>query len=191
MLPEVTRSQSRTESGPAAQHSSFEDLYRRHYSDVMAYVLRRADPSDAEDLVAEVFVTAWRRLLDLPEDALPWLYGAARRVLANHRRAGRRRRTLTSDLNQQPWLLGLSTSADPADRIVDRAVLLAAFARLSPKDREVLSLVAWERLPASRAAMVMNCTSATFTVRLHRARRRLDAALAAVWQEAEASGVPR
>ena len=40
--------------------------------------------------MAETFLVAWRRLDDVPADALPWLYGVARRVLANQRRSADR-----------------------------------------------------------------------------------------------------
>src|SRR5580704_4712059 len=59
----------------------FELLYARHAPAVKAYVLRRADASSADDVVAEVFVVCWRRFHELPPDALPWLLGVARRVL--------------------------------------------------------------------------------------------------------------
>lgn len=44
-------------------------------------------PKDAADAVAETFLVAWRRLPEVPsgEEARPWLYGVARRTLANQR----------------------------------------------------------------------------------------------------------
>lgn len=187
-LLDVSRTLQRTNAHPTSERARFEALYRRLYADVLAYVLRRTSPDEAEDVVAECFLVAWRRFHELPEDSLPWLYSVARRVLANHRRAGRRRQALTSSLTQQPWRVDLRPS-DPADRVADHAEVLAAFARLSERDREVLSLAAWEELSAPRAAKALNCTPATFTVRLHRARRRLAGALAAVRGGTETSGV--
>lgn len=186
---DVSRTLERRSAQPAGERARFEALYRHLYGDVLAYVLRRTSPHEAEDVVAECFLVAWRRFHELPEDSLPWLYSVARRVLANHRRAGRRRQALTSSLNQQPWRVDLARPSDPADRVADHAEVLAAFARLSERDREVLSLAAWEELSAPRAAKALNCTPATFTVRLHRARRRLAGALAAVRGGTETSGV--
>jgi RNA polymerase sigma-70 factor (ECF subfamily) len=58
-------------------------------------------------------------------------------------------------------------------------VLAVAFASLRPADREVLVLVAWDGLDPARAARALGCSRGTFAVRLHRARRRLAAALRA------------
>ena len=53
-------------------------------------MLRRAARSDADDLTADVFATAWRRRDDIPEGAeLPWLYRTAGFVVANHHRKHR------------------------------------------------------------------------------------------------------
>jgi RNA polymerase sigma-70 factor, ECF subfamily len=61
---------------------------------VLAHALRRTDAGAAHDAVAETFLVAWRRFDEVPRDPLPWLYGVARRVLADQRRAGRRRASL-------------------------------------------------------------------------------------------------
>lgn len=55
--------------------------------------------------------------------------------------------------------------------------VLRAFSRLSNADRELLSLVAWEGLTAREASRVLGTTAVAARVRLHRARRRLAAAL--------------
>src|SRR5690349_8155357 len=68
----------------------FRAAYRRHAPAVWRYLARRlGDDVLAEDLTSEVFVVAWRRRHEAPTDSLPWLYGVARRVLANDRRAAR------------------------------------------------------------------------------------------------------
>ena len=67
----------------------FEDLYRRTSASLLAYLLRRtASPQDAADLLAEVYLIAWRRRHSLPraEEQRLWLFGVARNVLASHRR---------------------------------------------------------------------------------------------------------
>ncbi|SNS25815.1 RNA polymerase sigma-70 factor, ECF subfamily [Streptosporangium subroseum] len=74
---------------PPGARDRFEALYLACYPAVHRYALRRTDSvDDVADVIAETFLTAWRRLDDVPEgDAtLLWLYGAARRVLTNHRR---------------------------------------------------------------------------------------------------------
>lgn len=70
--------------------AKFEAAYNRAYGQITAYVARRCDsPQDAADVVAETFTVAWRRVDELPDDteATLWLYGVARKVLANHFRA--------------------------------------------------------------------------------------------------------
>ena len=54
----------------------------------------------------------------------------------------------------------------------------AALATLSERDREAVMLVAWDGLEHQLAASVMGCSTGAFTVRLHRARRKLERALA-------------
>ena len=79
----------------------FHRLFDAHRADVVAYCRwRAASPGDAEDAVAEVFLTAWRRLDDVPggDGARVWLYATARRAMANQRRSGRRRAALLDRL---------------------------------------------------------------------------------------------
>jgi RNA polymerase sigma-70 factor (ECF subfamily) len=158
-----------------------EELHAAHYGAVRAYALRRTDPHAAQEVVAEVFVVAWRRLDDVPTDALPWLFGVARRVLANQRRGAARRDALHDRLAEQAAIETPSPpTRDPLDRLAgDAAHVHAALARLTDRDREALLLVAWEGLEPAVAARAYGCSRATFAVRLHRARRRLAAALAA------------
>lgn len=157
---------------PGQRRARFERLFEAHYAPVLAYALRRSDPATgvAHDVTAEVFAVAWRRLDQLPADPLPWLYGTARRVLANERRGARRRAALVDQLRVT------APSATPAREPAE--LLHAALARLPDRDREGLLLVAWEGLSTAQAAQVMGCTPTAMRVRLHRARRRLAAALA-------------
>lgn len=138
-----------------------DELYRRYAPAVEAYARRRA-PSLAEDVVAETFLVCWRRLDRVPADALPWLYAVARKTLANQRR-GERRAALPLPASRTTADVELPT--DP--------VLARAFAGLRPRDREVLTLVAWERLSPADAARVLGCSTVSCRVRLHRAKQRL------------------
>ncbi|MCS0601456.1 sigma-70 family RNA polymerase sigma factor [Streptomyces sp. LP11] len=149
----------------------FTELYRAHHAAVDAYVRRRSDGAHAvDDVVAEVFLTAWRRLEEIPRGAvLPWLYATARRVLANARRADQRRGNLAEAAARH----GRHHVDDPADGVAGSLAVAAAFDALGEQDQEVLRLTLWEELPARHAAKVLGCTTATFHVRLHRARTRL------------------
>jgi RNA polymerase sigma-70 factor, ECF subfamily len=155
----------------------FESLFEAHYARVLAYALRRADAAVAEDVAAETFLVAWRRLEAVPADALPWLYGVARKTLANHRRGTRRGAALAAKLSQ-PAARVASPDEIP-DRLAERSTIVAALERLSERDREVLRLVAWEGLDRARAARAAGCSEKAFAVRLHRARGRLLKQLAA------------
>jgi len=148
----------------------FEGLFRDHYPAVRAYALRRAPSEMAQDVVSETFMVAWRRLEDVPADALPWLYGVARRVLANQRRSAGRIAALEQRLLAETVP---DTTGDPGSRAGETELMRSALARLSENDREALMLVAWHGLSGARAARAAGCSRATFAVRLHRARTRL------------------
>ena len=144
-------------------------LFEAHADAVRAYALRRIDASAADDTVSEVFVVACRRLDEVPVDALPWLLACARRIIANQRRGARRRSALIQRLHVE--------CARAPEWESSRTPLLRALSELGERDREVLLLVAWEGLEPARAAAALECSRATLAVRLHRARRRLAAAL--------------
>jgi RNA polymerase sigma factor (sigma-70 family) len=159
-----------------------EELFVKHASAVRAYARRRIDPATADETVSEVFMIAWRRLEDLPSDPLPWLLACARRVLANQRRAGRRRVALTERLTQ----VGEIRRGGEFDGVSDRP-LARALSELSEGDRELLLLVAWEGLEPEQAARAVGCSRRTLAVRLHRARRRLADLLQRIEQEEPSS----
>jgi RNA polymerase sigma-70 factor, ECF subfamily len=150
-----------------------EVLFAEHAAAVRAYAARRVPSAAADDVVSDVFVVAWRRLDDVPDDGLPWLLGCAQRIIANQRRSARRQAALRERLSREP-------TGAPGDQPVADSVLGDALAALSKGDREVLMLTAWEGLEPARAAAVMGCSPRAFSMRLHRARRRLAAAMTRV-----------
>jgi RNA polymerase sigma-70 factor (ECF subfamily) len=153
----------------------FERVYAVHHAAILGYALRRTgNADDAADAIAETFLTAWRRIDDIPagDDARPWLYGVARRVLANQRRGQQRRSALGERLRSE-------LTAEPYDREPPPGLdgVAVAFRRLGDVDREILTLAAWEGLDAGQIAVVLGCSRNAARIRLHRARRRLAAAL--------------
>jgi len=150
------------------RHARFQALYRNHAGEVAAYALRRASREVAEDVVADTFLVAWRRLDRVPHEPLPWLYAVARRTLANHRRSAARRESLTQRLQLEFRAIPPS----PVD-----GGLLNALRSLRAGDREVLMLVAWEGLTPTEAAQAFDCSPVACRIRLHRARKRLARAL--------------
>jgi RNA polymerase sigma-70 factor (ECF subfamily) len=160
----------------------FEALFRQNADTVLAYATRRSDPDTAQEVVAETFAVAWRRLDVVPDPAIAWLLGVARKVLANERRSRSRADALTLRLVRGSG----ASSEDTADMVDARLSVQAALDGLPPADREVLELLAWEGLSADQAADVLGCSRATIAVRFHRARRRFHRLLEAPL-EAEAS----
>ncbi|WP_255205540.1 RNA polymerase sigma factor [Actinomadura sp. BRA 177] len=168
---------------PDDRRHRFEEVYAANRARILGYALRRTtDPQDAADVLAETFLTAWRRLDDVPpgEQARLWLYGVARRVLANHHRGERRRSALAADLGSR---LRTEVAVPEAADLTDVA---AAFRSLPEPDRELLSLVGWEELDHGEIATVLGCSRNAVRIRLHRARRRFARAL----QRTEAPALP-
>ncbi|HZB32452.1 MAG TPA: sigma-70 family RNA polymerase sigma factor [Streptosporangiaceae bacterium] len=153
----------------------FTAFYDSHHAKVYAYVAGRAGRGVADDVVSEAFLVAWRRFADVPSNELPWLLGVARNVLRARYRGELRDRSLGAELKV------LSAGAfvgNIADEVTERDQVLSALATLSSGDREVLTLIAWHGLTVKEAARVVGCSAAVYSVRLHRARKRLERALA-------------
>jgi RNA polymerase sigma factor (sigma-70 family) len=156
----------------------FTALYDRHYRSVLGYTLLRAGQDAAEDVVSETFMVAWRRLDDLPDPPLPWLLGVARNLLHKQYDSGRRRQALADRVTALTTRDDLA-GPDVAERVVERDAARAALASLGERDVEAIVLATWYGLSPREAARVVGCSAATFTVRLHRARKRLVGALRA------------
>ncbi|MFF5248716.1 RNA polymerase sigma factor [Streptosporangium sp. NPDC000095] len=151
----------------------FEAIYDAYYPVIHQYATRRTSSSDdTADVISETFLTAWRRIDDVPEgeEALLWLYGVARRVLANQHRGEVRRAVLAERLRAE-------LAADRPVKPVDLDHVRLAFNGLPERDREVLALACWEDLTSDRIAKVVGCTAIAARTRLRRARKRLTAAL--------------
>ncbi|MFF2454948.1 RNA polymerase sigma factor [Isoptericola sp. NPDC058082] len=158
----------------------FDALFAAHAGAVHRYLVRRlpAGGADAEDLAADVLATAWRRRADVPRGAeLPWLYRTAGFVLANHRRKARP--TPVAVVPEVP------DDVDPAALAVDDDRVRAVLARLSPRDRQVLLLVAWDGVGGDGLAQVLGVSRGGADAALSRARARLRAAWDAETQDGE------
>jgi RNA polymerase sigma-70 factor (ECF subfamily) len=100
--------------------------------------------------------------------AAPWLYGIARRILANQRRASERRIRLFEGLRADS-----SSDATTPELARGDGRILEALRRLRPDDQELVRLVVWEGLGHAAIAVVRG----TVAIRLHRARARFAAEL--------------
>jgi RNA polymerase sigma-70 factor (ECF subfamily) len=162
----------RTARAAQARAARFERLFADHYASVRAYAVRRGAGDLAQDVAADVFAVAWRRLDDVPEDARAWLLAVARKTLANHRRGRRRADALVRRIEA---VAGTHCAEAEGDNSVD---VLEALASLSEGDQEILMLIAWDGLEPREVARVVGRSAATTRVRIHRAKKRLAAAIA-------------
>jgi RNA polymerase sigma-70 factor (ECF subfamily) len=152
----------------------FRQLFDTHLADVWRYARRRCvTAADADDAVAETFAVAWRRRADLPGDgaARLWLLGTTRRVLANQRRGQDRQRRLHVRAASVAPPVPVESGPD------ETGELWQALGRLSPEDRELLIMRAWDELAVNEMAALLGCTPNAVSLRLHKARRRLADAL--------------
>ena len=149
--------------------TAFNALFDAHHLAILGYLARRTEqPADAADLLADVFMTAWRRLSDVPEgtEGRMWLFGVARNALRNHRRGMARHGLLVARVREQ-MLVAVPRDAGVA------ADIRHGLSQLRATDREVLTLTVWEGLEPSEIGMLLKLSPGAVRVRLHRARRRL------------------
>lgn len=143
---------------------------------VRRYLHRRTDPATADDVLGDTLLVCWRRLDDVPDDALPWAIVVARQCLSNAQRAERRRTRLigriiaidppTATADDNPAASAVDgTSAD--------ARVTTALASLRRDDAEILRLWAWDELTSPQLAVVLGISANAAAIRLHRAKARL------------------
>jgi RNA polymerase sigma-70 factor (ECF subfamily) len=167
---------------------AFGELFWRHNGAVHGYLARRAGRDTADDLVAEVWLRAFRDRANFDPhyaDALPWLYGIARNVLNAHWRLMSRTPPLLPVAISDPW----PDFEEHFDVNGRRADLVNALDALSDDEREALLLVAWERMSSASIALMLDVPASTVRNRLHRARtimrRGLESDVGVFDQESE------
>ncbi len=162
----------------AKARPQFEQIYLAHAQAIYSYCLRRTTMEEAKDATAAVFTVAWRRFDDLPaqDEIRRWLYGVARNVLNDRRRAARRRQRLVLRIAsyREP------TVPSPEVQVVRRLEheeVLAALEKLPEKDREAIRLVEWEGLSRNEVAGMMFVSRNAIDKRLNRAYRKMARSL--------------
>jgi RNA polymerase sigma factor (sigma-70 family) len=157
-------------SAEVSQRERLEVLFDLHARDVHRYVRRRTGASDVDDIVSEVFLTAWRRIDDIPAGfEEPWLYRTAWNVLANARR-----KHVDVPFERLP---DSPDGSDVADVVIEDDMVRRAWESLSVRDREVLRLAAWEGLDGQQLAEALGITVGGAGAALFRARERLTKAM--------------
>jgi RNA polymerase sigma-70 factor (ECF subfamily) len=157
----------------AREQATFEKLFHDTRRDLLAYLLRRSDSAeDAADLFAETYLIAWRRLDAIParDQARPWLFGVARKLLLKGASRRRSHNALVDRLAQE--VRAARAAIAPAD-VDGRDALRSALEALPEIDREMLTLAAWEGLTPAEIATVIGRSPNVVRVRMHRARARL------------------
>lgn len=162
---------------PGTRKDQYSELYRREYPVVFGFVKRRCgDPSQAEDIAHEAFLTAWRRFDDCPSEsgaARGWLITIARNCLLNADRGDLRRGRFLRTFAQEAVPV-----IPPADETVGQNQELAtAWAKLSAANREVIALTAIDELSSEQAGRVLGISAAAYRNRLNRARKALRQAM--------------
>ena len=150
------------------RQARFEALAPGLIEPLRRYLARRTDPATADDVLADTMLVCWRRLDDVPDEALPWAYGVARNCLANVERSGRRQQRLAAKIA----VVDPPAESTPGPGERDDA-LTEALDALRVEDAELLRLWAWEQLTPGEIATVLDITANAASIRLHRAREKL------------------
>jgi RNA polymerase sigma factor (sigma-70 family) len=163
------------------QPDRFAEVFDRHAATIHRYLARRIGPAVADDLLADTFLAAFeqrQRYDPACVDARPWLYGIATNLLRRHHRSEARQYRAFARTGVDPVQQG-HAEAVTARVAAEAAVrtLVAVLAELPARDRDMLLLVAWEQLSYAEVATALDIRLGTVRSRLHRARRRLQAAL--------------
>lgn len=160
--------------GAIGSEAKFRRAFDAHFDAINRYCLRRIPVDEVNDVVAEVFTVAWRKVDRMPDDdeVLPWLYGVARHEVNNRRRSGRRFTALRDKLRRLP----ADTEPGPEHQIIrndELRGLMAALATLHPDDQELLLLRTHEELGYADIGAVLGCSPEAARKRLSRAMTRL------------------
>lgn len=155
-------------------------LYERFVDDVYRFVARRLGPELAFDVTAETFRIACERLgtFDARQGSeRGWLYGIAMNVIRNHWRAEQRRLRALARIARDGS--GTDEAFDRVDDGIDACSRLArvldVVAELSPDDRDLLLLYAWERCSYHDMAAATGIPVGTVRSRLNRIRTTITA----------------
>ena len=169
-MESVDRADARPDDGDVDARARFEQTVHQIVEPLRRYLARRTDAATAGDVLADTLMVCWRRYDELPQEPLPFAYGVARLCLANAERGARRQRRVA----------GRIAALDPPRELPDPVGddrLVEVMTELSPDDAELLRLWAWEQLTAGEIATVLDITSNAASIRLHRAKEKLRAAL--------------
>ena len=175
------RARHETAAGSGSPPAGFADVYERYFADIYRYIAGRLGRNVADDIAADTFVIALRRHADFDPGRGPvraWLYGIATNLVAQHRRAEKRRYQALARAGAQELTAGHDDSMPPwAGPEGMQPRLARALASLSREERDVLLLVALADLSYQEISQALGIPDGTVGSRLNRARRKVRAAL--------------
>ena len=161
---------------PSVNETRFNEVFGAYHDEIWRYAMRRCAYDDAANIVSDTFLTAWRRVQDIPAgvNARLWLYKVASHCVTNQQRGQRRYLRLVSRLadNSPP-----ANTTEAEGVAPDHRELHLAFAQLSKSDQELLRLLTWEELSHEQVATVLGITANAVALRARRARRNLRSKL--------------
>jgi RNA polymerase sigma-70 factor, ECF subfamily len=163
-------------AGPVPRASAsepFEQLYRRAFPKVYAYVASLLrDRSAAEEVTAQAFERAYRKRRSFRPargSADAWLFGIARNAALDELRRRRRRARLEVD----PEDLLAATPEEDADRLLRRETVRVALASLDARERDLIALKFAGGLSNAEIARVLGTSESNAGSRLHRTIEKL------------------
>jgi RNA polymerase sigma factor (sigma-70 family) len=146
----------------------FTSIYRLLLPQISKYLARRVNPSDIEELASRIFEVAWHKRTQAPSGfELPWLYRIAGYVVSNHRRSEAAKASFLAVFRP-------SDASPSAEEIAINDLSLShAWAKLSPAERQVISLSSFEGMDNPSAAAVLEISTNAFALRLSKAKAKL------------------
>jgi RNA polymerase sigma factor (sigma-70 family) len=156
------------------------ELYRQYRGPLLLFVLRltAGDRQQAEDIVQETMVRAWReaRRLDLSEPSLmPWLATVARRIVIDEQR---RKRVRPSEIGDAEVADKAPVAADETENLLRKVLVAEALQALSTAHREVLNETILRDRTVNEAAEVLGIPVGTVKSRVYYALKALRVVLA-------------
>ncbi len=152
---------------------TFEDLYRRAFPRVYAYVASLLrDTSAAEEVTAQAFERAYRKRRTFKPglgSADAWLFGIARNAALDELRRLKRR----ASLEAEPEDAAAVTADEHAERALTRETVRAALATLEPHERDLVALKYSGGLSNAEIARVIGASESNAGTRLHRIVEKL------------------
>lgn len=153
------------------------ELYAAHAGRLRVWLttLLAGDATTADDLAAEAWLVAARRLADFTGDADAfggWLFGIGRRLLLGDRRTRARRATspAPTDVGDDGFW---GVAPDPASSVADEDRVRRLLALLPAREAEVLACVDVVGLDVAATASALGISAVAVRVARHRGLNRL------------------